>query len=156
MDIHEKAPEHSKPVRLAGAVLQAAVEQDWRKVERYMQRLNEECDGEGLATALIAWCDALAEHANDGMPEFGCVRVLNINQETGARLTELSPEQQWVERLMIARQSGDKAAFVALLDELNAVADGFDRGKYAATLIQGVAGTIRSLPRGYAKAFRGQ
>jgi hypothetical protein len=151
-----KAPDHSKPVRLAGAVLGAAVEQDWRKAERYMRRLNDECDSEGLATALIAWCDALAEHANDGMPEFGRVRVLNINVETGARLAELTPEQQWVERLMVARQSGDRSACVALFDELNAIPDGFDRGKYASTLIQGVAGTIRTFPRGYARMGKGQ
>lgn len=145
------ADEHSKPIRLAHAVLQAAVEQDMRKAERFMARLNEECPGEGLGLALVAWCDALAEHANDGMPEFGRVRVLDIDQDTGARLTERTPQQQWANRLIVARAAGDKVAFQALLDELNTIDDGFERGKYAATLIQAVAGTIRLFPRGYAR-----
>lgn len=148
------APTHSKPVRLAHAILQAAVGQELRKVERLMARLNTECPGPGLGDALVAWCDALAEHANDGMPEFGQVRVLDIDQETGARLTERTPQQQWANRLIVARAAGDQPAFQALLDELNAVEDGFERGQYAATLILAVAGTIRLFPRGYARMGR--
>lgn len=146
--------EHKKPIRLAHAVLQAAVEQDLRKAERLMARLNEECPGDGLGLALVAWCDALAEHANDGMPEFGKVRIVDIDQDTGAALNERTPQQQWANRLVVARAAGDKSAFKALLDELNTVEDGFERGKYAATLIQAVAGTIRLFPRGYAQMGR--
>lgn len=145
---------HSKPIRLAAAVLRAAVEQDWRKAEHYMDRLNTECPGDGLGEALITWCDALAEHANDGMPEFGPVRVLDIAQETGARLADPNPQQRWASALIAARAAGDKDAFVALIDELNTIDDGMERGRYASVLIQGVAGTIRNFPRGYAKGFR--
>lgn len=146
--------EYRKPIRLAHAVLQAAVERDLRKAERLMARLNEECPGDGLGLALVAWCDAHAEHANDGDVEFGKVRIVEIDQDSGARLTELTPQQQWVNRLITARSAGDKAAFGALLDELNTAGDGFERGTYAATLIQAVAGTIRLFPRGYARMGR--
>lgn len=144
-------PEFAKPVRLAHAVLHAAVEQDLRKAERLMARLNEECPGAGLGLALVAWCDALAEHANDGVLEFGRVRVLDIDQDTGARLSDRTPQQVWANRLIVARAAGDKPAFQALLDELHTIDDGLERGKYAATLIQAVAGTIRLFPRGYAR-----
>lgn len=146
--------EYKKPIRLAHAVLQAAVEQDLRKAERLMARLNEECPRDGLGLALVAWCDAIAEHAEGGTPEFGKVRVLDIDQDTGARLTERTPQQRWANRLVAARAAGDEAAFRALLDDLNTIEDGFERGKYAATLIQAAAGTIRLFPRGYARMGR--
>jgi hypothetical protein len=145
---------HEKPVRLAGAVLTAAVDQDWGKARRALDRLNTECASDGLGVALVAWCDALAEHANDGMPEFGKVRVLDLAQETGARLTETTPQQRWANRLIAARAAGDLPAFQALLDELNAIGDGMERGLYASVLIGGVAGTIRIFPRGYARMGR--
>ena len=142
---------HSKPVRLAHAALLACVDRDWPKAERFLQRLNAECPGPGLGDALVGWCDALAEHANDGPPEFGKVRIFEINQDTGAKLTELTPQQQWCNRLIVARAAGDRDAFVALLDELNAIGDGMERGTYAVCLVQAVAGTMRILPRGYAR-----
>ncbi|WP_433078959.1 hypothetical protein ACQP1P_38810 [Dactylosporangium sp. CA-052675] len=143
--------QHRKPVRLAHAVLQAAVEQDLGKAERLLHRLNAECPGPGLGDALVAWCDALAEHANDGMPEFGKVRVLDINQETGAQLTELTPTQRWANRMIVARAAGDRRAFEALLAEVNAIGDGRERGRYVVELVLAVAGTIRLFPRGYAR-----
>lgn len=142
---------HSKPVRLAHAVLLAAVEKDWPKVRQLMERLNTECPGPGLGMAFVAWCDALASHANDGDFEFGKVRVFDINQDDGSRLTERTPQQDWCNRLIVARAAGDRPAFAALLDELNTITDGMDRGAYAVTLIMAVAGTIRLFPRGYAR-----
>jgi len=155
MSADERAPQHSKPVRLAGAILHAAVERDWPKVRHYVDRLNTECTAHGLGLALVAWCDALAEHANDGMPEFGKVRVLDVDQDSGARITDPNPQQQWASALVAARAAGDHTAFRTLLNELNAIEDGRERGQYASALIQGVAGTIRTFPRGYTKAFRG-
>lgn len=149
----EGAP-HSKPVRLAHAVLHAAVDKDWPKAQRLMQRLNTECPGPGLGMAFVAWCDALASHAHDGDFEFGKVRVFDINQEDGSRLTDRTPQQDWCNRLIVARAAGDRPAFAALLDELNTIDDGMERGTYASTLIMAVAGTIRMLPRGYARMGR--
>lgn len=145
-----------KATRLAGEVLRSAIDQNWRRCERYMARLNEECPREGIGYALVAWCDALAEHAHDGMPEFGKIRIVDVDQDSGAALTDdtRTPQVRWCNRLVAARAAGDKAAFSALLDELNTIGDGMERGKYASALILAVAGTIRTYPRGYAEMGR--
>ena len=147
--------EHSKPVRLAHAVLLAAIDEKWPTAQRAIERLNAECGPEGLATALIAWCDAIAEHAQGGRPEFGRVNVLPWNTDTGGVGDEaLRPTVRWATRLVAARAKGDIEAFEALLAELNAINDGFERGRYATELVQSAALTIRSLPRGYANMGR--
>lgn len=148
---------HSKPVRLAHAALAAGVAGQWKRVEHCLNRLNTECPGPGLGDALVAWCDALAEHSNDGMPEFGRVNVVHFNTDTGAlnQRDEITPARSWAARLIAARGAGDRDQFVALLAELNAITDGFERGRYATTLLESVALTIRNLPRGYARMGRG-
>lgn len=150
------AAAHSKPVRLAHAALRAGVVGKWKTVEALLNRINAECPGPGLGDALVAWCDALAEHSNDGMPEFGRIKVAHLNADTGAmnKRDEITPERAWAARLVAARGAGDRAAFESLLDELNAIPDGFERGRYATTLVESVAGTIRTLPRGYAHMGR--
>ncbi len=148
------ADEYSKPVRLAHAVLAAAVDQDWGKARRALERLITECRSDGIGVALVAWCDALAEHAEDGPPTFGRVRVMDLNGETGARLTETTPQQRWANRLIVARAAGDMPAFEALLDEVNAVDAGPGRGSYMTVLLEAVAGTIATFPRGYARMGR--
>lgn len=147
------APEHSKPVRLAHAALAAGVRGEWKRVEAALNRLNTECPGPGLGDALVAWCDAHAEHSCDGMPEFGRVKVAYLNTDTGTmnKQDEITPQRAWAGRLLAARGEGDRDAFIALLDELNTIPDGFARGRYVATLIECVALTIRNLPRGYAR-----
>ena len=147
--------EHSKPVRLAHAALIAGVDGKWKTVEALMKRLNAECPGPGLGDALVAWCDALAEHSYGGVPEFGRVRVNHLNADTGAmnNQAEITPERAWTARLIAARAAGDRDAFEALLGELNAIPDGFERGRYAITVVESVALTIRSLPRGYARVL---
>jgi hypothetical protein len=148
--------EHRKPVRLAHAALFAGIDGKWKRVEEILQRLNAECPGPGLGDALVAWCDALAEHSCDGMPEFGRVNVAHFNSDTGAmnRRDEITPERAWTNRLVTARAAGDRDAFVAAMDELNAIPDRLAAGRYVTTLVQSVALTIRSLPRGYANMGR--
>lgn len=148
------AAAHSKPVRLAHAALYACIDKDWTKAERLLRRLNTECPGPGLGDALVAWCDALAEHGNDGPFEFGKVRVFEVDGDTGAKLGDLTPQQEWCNRLIVARAAGNRDAFAALLDELNTIADGMERGTYAVCLAQAVAGTMRTYPRGYARMGR--
>lgn len=151
-------PQHSKPIRLAHAALAAGIDGNWRRVEDLLNRLNAECPGPGLGDALVAWCDALAEHSCDGMPEFGRVKVAHLNVDTGAmnQQDEITPERSWVGRLLAARGAGDRDAFAALLDELNAIPDGFQRGHHVSTLVESVALTIRNVPRGYARMGRGE
>lgn len=145
--------QHSKPVRLAHAALFAAIDGKWKRVEGLLIRLNTECPGPGLGDALVAWCDALAEHSNDGMPEFGRVRVQTLEVETGAMNAPNgeTPEIRWVGRLITARAAGDRAAFEACMADLNAISDGFARGRYVLQLVESVALTVRNLPRGYAR-----
>jgi hypothetical protein len=145
--------EHSKPVRLAHAALYAGIDGKWKRVEDILNRLNSECPGPGLGDALVAWCDALAEHSTGGKPVFGRVKVSHLNVDTGSmdNQAEITPERAWVARLVAARAAGDRDAFVALIEELNAIDDGFEQGKYVATLVECVALTMRNLPRGYAR-----
>jgi hypothetical protein len=145
--------QHSKPVRLAHAALAAATAGKWKSVATTVERISTECPGVGLGDALVAWCDAIAEHSNDGMPEFGRVRVATLETDTGAMNAPSgqTPHIQWVGRLIAARAAGDRAAFEACMDELNAIVDGFERGRYVLQLVESVALTIRHLPRGYAR-----
>jgi hypothetical protein len=150
MPTSDPAGPFTKAARLAGAVLAAAVDQDWGRARRALERLNTECSPGGLGVALMVWCDALGEHANGGPFEFGRVRIMDLDQDTGARLTQTTPRQRWTNQLITARVAGDKAAFGALIDELNTL-DAATRGAYAASLIEAVAGTIRLFPPGYAR-----
>lgn len=145
---------HSKPVRLAAAALDAALAEKWPRAERALQRLNAECDSHGLATALIAWCDTLIDHTTGGQLEFQKTRIAAWNTDTGAVGGEVRPTVRWAMDLIQARAAGDLDAFQAKLDELNAIPDGFERGRYAVELLQSVALTINSLPRGYAEMGR--
>lgn len=147
-------PEHSKPVRLASAALQAAIAGKWKTVESVMHRLGAECDSHGLAMALVAFCDTFAEHACDGMPEFGKVRVAPWNTDTGAIGKYERDSVRWATELIQARAAGDEPAFSALLAELSAFDDGYKRGRYVLELVESVALTMRSLPRGFARMGR--
>lgn len=147
------APQHSKPVRLAAAVLDAAVDQKWPTVQRTMQRLQAECDSAGLGLALVAWCDAFAQHATGGSTEFQKIRMVPWNVDSGAVGGEARESVRWAMDLLAARARGDREAFVAALDRLNRH-DGFERGRYVLELVESVALTIRSLPRGYARMGR--
>lgn len=142
---------HSKPVRLAAAALDAALARQWPRAERALQRLNAECDSGGLADALIAWCDTLIVHATGGDTGSHKVKMSAWDIDSGAVGGEIRPTVRWAMELIQARAAKDLDAFEAKLDELNAIDDGFERGKYAVELLQSVALTINSLPRGYAR-----
>lgn len=143
--------EYSKPRRLAGAALHHAINQDWRRATEAVDRLNRECSGDGLWTALVGWCDTFADHANDGMPGFVKTRVAPWNVDTGA-VGDAPPERtQWAMDLISARASGDEAAFTALVKRLNDIGDGYERGRYISALLTSISLTMRSLPRGFGR-----
>lgn len=148
--------EHSKPVRLAHAALIAGIDGKWRKATDLVARIDAECPREGLADALVAWCDAIQEHATDGDMSFQQVRTVPMAVETGELNNEAAntPQMDWARRLIVARAAGDRSAFVALLDELNAIGDGWERGRYVSALVTSAALSIRTLPRGYANFGR--
>lgn len=148
--------EHSKPVRLAHAALFAGVDGKWQKATDLIARINAECPREGLADALVAWCDAIQEHSTDGDMSFQKIRTVMMAVETGELNNSAAntPYMDWTQRLITSRAAGDRDVFVALLDELNAVDDGFERGRYVSALVTSAALTIRTLPRGYARMGR--
>jgi hypothetical protein len=147
---------HSKPVRLAHAALLAGVDGKWQRATDLIKRINEECPGPGLGDALVAWCDAMQEHSTDGDMTFVKIQTAPMKVETGELEAhgEKAAYLAWCGRLITARAAGDRDAFVACMDELNAMPDGFERGQYVGALVESVALTIRTLPRGYARMGR--
>lgn len=147
--------EHRKPVRLAGAALSAAIDTDWPKASRAVQRLHDECAGDGLWTALIGWCDTWAEYAYGGPPEYGKVRIASWNVQTGGIGEQLPERVKWAHRLIQARTADDQDGFSALVQQFIDIRDGFERGRYISALLESIALTMRSLPRGYARMGEG-
>jgi hypothetical protein len=146
------------PVQLAAAALRAGVDGKWKTAEAILVRLGTECGSDGLGDALVAWCDAVLEHGNDGMPEFGRIKVAHFNADSGALNVreEITPERAWTARLLAARGAGDLDAFREALQEINALADDRARGRYVAELVTSAALTIRTLPRGYNRLGKGE
>lgn len=149
--------EHSKPVRLASTAFDAALAGAWPKAARAIVRINDECGGEGLGAALLAWIDAYVDHATDGAPTRARPRMAYINTETGALDREdsgsLPDEVRWAGQLIGARAAMDEQRYVELLAELPD--EGFEIGERVLTVLRLVATTINGLPRGFATMGRG-
>ena len=146
-------PDHRKEVRLAGAAFQAALAGKWRSAERFVKRISDECGGEGMNTALLAWCDTMADHANGGLPPAKRVNMALVNADTG-QLDQLGTDavpakHQWAARLVAARAAMDHDAFAALIEELPQ--DALEMSRYIFAVLEGVAHTVNGLPRGYAR-----
>lgn len=140
--------DHRKPVRFARDAYHAALAKDWRKVERVFARMNTECGPGDLATVLIAWCDTFIDHVTGG-EDVGRFRLLGWNVDSGAvNEPAMRPGVVWAHRLISARASMDQDAFATALAELNAN-DAAVRGRWAAELLESIALSVNSLPRGY-------
>lgn len=150
--------EHRKPIRLATEAYHAALAKDWPKVERTLNRLTRECDSEGIASALIAWCDTFIHHATGGARDGRKVRIIPWSTDTGKLNEPDAPEStKWATRLITARAAMDLDAFQAALTELNALPDGppdFERGRHVAALLESLAMTVNALPQGYSSMGR--
>lgn len=147
-----RSPDHRKPVRLAHTALSAALDRRWPAVQQALERLNAECGADGLALALVAWCDTFVEYANGGMPDEGVrVRFAAWNVDSGQVGTPERPTVQWATDLIAARAALDEDQFYAVLGRLNAIEDGYQRGRHVLELIESIALTMRSLPRGFAR-----
>lgn len=143
--------EHSKPVRLAKAVLEAAVDNNWPKAQRAMDRLAAECDAFGLGDAIVYWCSVTIAHVCGGTWDGTRIRVVPMAIETGALGGELEPAKQWAMDLIQARGNCDEDEFRRLLAVHSAIGDGWERGRWASALIETAAHTIRSVPSGIAQ-----
>lgn len=148
------APDHRKPVRLARAVLMAAVDNDWPRSQRAFQRLADECDAEGLGEALMAWTGIVLAHVSGGTWDGTPIRVVPMAVETGELGGVLPPEKQWAMDLIQARGASEPDEFRRLLEVHSAIEDGFERGRWASALVEICAHTIRSVPSGIAMLGR--
>lgn len=145
---------HSKPIRLAHAALFAGIDGNWDKASRYMQRINDECGPNSLPYALMAWCDALADHATGGAPGPRQVAVKGMDYASGAITDEVPARIRWAQDVVKARAEMDEAAFTATVDELTQIEDGKERGSYVGAVLEVAALSIRGLPRGYTRMGR--
>ena len=75
--------DHRKEVRLAQAALASALSGKREASHRYVQRISDECGGEGLHTALIAWSDTFVDHATDGTMARAAPKMSFIRTDTG-------------------------------------------------------------------------
>jgi hypothetical protein len=147
---------HSKPVRLAAAAFQAALADKVDTASNCIQRINDECGGEGTYVALMAWIDAYADHATDGQPARGKSRIAFIREDTGQLDREDSDrvpaEIHWAGRLIAARASLDETRFNDLIKEMPT--DGAEIGQYVGAVLLTITRTINGLPRGFARMGR--
>ena len=150
------APEHSKPVRLAGAAFLAALDGRQQKAADLVKRISDECGGEGLCTALMAWIDTYADHATDGQPGRARPQMAYINESTGELDDEKSdrlPEEiRWAGQLIAARAAMDQPKFRSLIDVMPT--DGKEIGDYVMAVLLTIARTINGLPRGFGRMGR--
>jgi hypothetical protein len=149
--------EHSKPVRLATVAYHAALAGKWESAARAIKRISDECGGDAIVTALIAWCDAYVDHATDGRMDVAKATMNYINSDSGRLDGEDSdrlPERvRWAGRLVKARASMDEEEFRAALDAVPE--DEGEWGSYVLAVLECVATTINGLPRGFGRMGRG-
>ena len=149
--------EHSKPIRLASVAWHAALDRKWQRAADAIKRISDECGGEGLATALMAWSDAYTEHATEGRDHRVMPRINFINGQTG-QLDDQESDRipariRWAGQLIAARAGMDEPRFSALLEELPE--DGLEIGRYVLAVLEMTSESVNGLPRGFARMGRG-
>jgi hypothetical protein len=142
---------NSKPIRLAGAALTAAIDDKWPTATRYVQRINDECGPDALPYILMGWIDTLADHATDGQPIHSIGGVTGMNYDTGSITDEVPPRVEWAQKVVKARAELDEHTFIELVNELARIPDARERGSYVGAVLETAALSIRGLPRGYAQ-----
>ena len=145
--------EHSKPVRLASAAYHAALADKTDSALAYVQRISDECGGEGLYVAMMAWIDAYADHATDGKPTRSKARTAFIEADTGkldrSDSERLPEEVRWAGELITSRTTLDRDRFDELIKEMPR--EGAQIGVYVFSLLDMITRTVNGLPRGFAR-----
>jgi hypothetical protein len=134
-------------VKDAAVVFTAAYREQPEECAEALAGLHDRHGGEGLAQAVILWCDAYVDHARGGQPRTNLPVKLIFMEEDGEQATvdQVPPELVWAGRLLAARCAWDRDTFIALL---STVPDGED-GRWVVALLQVVTSVMRRLPRGY-------
>jgi hypothetical protein len=142
---------HARARHLALEALVAAMGEDWPVASAAMRALGAETGTEGLATALLAWCDTLiaAQRRAMGLPDEPqdgeAARPAWLNGATGRvalNADDAPPAARWAGQLVAARAALDREAFAVLLAAMPK--DPKARGEYAGALLQGCAMTARA------------
>lgn len=123
---------NSKPRRLAGAALKAAMAKRPKQVHEYVNRIIAECHTEGLRIAILTWCHTINNHV-----------TIDDSWLTMGPANHLGELGTWAMRLARTTEPpGNKAAFRDMLVEFNA-ADQQQRSEYILTLVLLAATTIQ-------------
>jgi hypothetical protein len=144
-------PEQTGAHKLAHEALQAAIAGDWDAAGTHV---SDAVDIEGgIYVCLMAWCDAYVMHATDGkisrMRGGVETRIGHIDADTGKVMKPGDPNlparAAWAGDLIAARVRMDQPGFDALLEKIPAG----DVGSYIGAVVECIAGTTRTLPRGW-------
>jgi hypothetical protein len=144
---------------LAAAAFHAALAQDWPAANKAMNEAGR-ASPNVIALMLVTFCDTAiaAQREMAGLPplEDGhgeeVARPGWFNVETGQLVTDadaMPPALRWAGQLVAARAALDYDGFQALLSAMPS--DGFKRGEYAATLLEGCAAMTALVRRGGAR-----
>lgn len=137
-------------IKDAAAAFTAACQEEPEQCALALAALYERHGAEGLARAVLLWCDAYVEHALDGRrADGGIPTVLTFRTPNGRDLDvdETPPAAVWAGRPLAARCARDVDTFTSLM---TSVPDGMD-GQWVMALLDVVACSLRNLPRGFSR-----
>jgi hypothetical protein len=151
----EQGPAELAQVKRAAALalhalrLQQASEPE--RVGEILAMIDNEYGPKGMYVALLAWCDAVAEHATDGQPHVPARwEPMFMDRDTGSVTTdtggpEVPDDLRWAGQLITARINRNEERFNDLIAEK---AD--DAMDAVVSVLIAAACTINDLPRGIA------
>lgn len=131
-----------RALRLASDALRCAVAGDRERAFRVVERIGDECGGEGLALAMVGWSDTLIARVPNltGKP----VRLAFMQADSGRvdeNADDVPAEVRWSGRLLAARAADDRQTWNALIDALPE--DGEQVGHHVGCFLGMVALNIR-------------
>lgn len=131
---------------LAGAALQAAIDQDAPATAAAINAISAEYGGEGLTEAIIAWCDTLTG-AHPLRPEGASPGPAgSVTPAWPSAADDVDPQVQWAGQIVMARAREDKDTFNALLAALPD--DGMAGSQYLAGLLNLIATNLSPVRSG--------
>jgi len=145
-------PPDPKVLELARDALLAAMRKQVDDTTEHLRALIHD-HPRGIQTALLAWCDTVAQHLGVD-PDDGTVKTLTFwDTESGhiSDLSQVDPVYRWAGRLITARAAMDQDAYAALcaiVDDLGPQ----DRGKHVIAVLNCAAMTINGVPAGSARS----
>jgi hypothetical protein len=94
-------------IRLASAALRFGMADQWKPVARAIQKISDECGGEGIGRAILGWSDTLISRQPEaaGKP----VRLVFMNADTrqvDRDAADVPEPFRWAGRVIAARAAG--------------------------------------------------